>query len=989
MHEALSCYIGYQRNGQLLITYIEDRTHIMSSTSNFDESIVEPFNWNKYHTLRKLEEVPEDFFPHVCKSEQNGIELGSVVEVENEDKNGYWFASVCLSKGVSINLHYIGDKNNKHDFWLELKSSRIHPLNWGSKNYKKLVPPCPDRFLRKGVPIYNIFKPGMFVEVQDKEYPYGVWTSKILKNVGGRLFVKMLGVSSPEETPFWLFYSNERIFPLGWADQKGLPWRVMNVDVNIKNLKKGSSLLMNVLKPKFPEQHSYKVGDMLEAINPYSLMVFYVATVVKVYDNRYFKVEMDNDSNPEKRISFVATKENSYLFKAGWASKHKFLLKPPSDWDSSKQFSWLSYAVMKSANLAQVDNPLRKNMYNIHAGMTLEAVDPINPDHICVATIKGFADHWIFLSFDRTNWCQELLHVQSIYSDDIFPIGWCNKHKYSLSTPKLPFINCNNYENHYVSDIDTNFESHKEFLTKYPNYFKGEIPYHYSEMDNQTFEESLLNKLVGSDNLCSDSKTENNDVTEPIIEVKQTELVEEFYELNKFIGSVNLYSDSKTENNDVTELVEEFHDALFSKGEKEVVTKQKCQVQAKKKFNLKKQIKTLNTDNYKMCIYFNKNCYTKNCFLKKKLGKIPNFIGPGPVSTILHQAISIFVRLSYVPLTMLKKIKKNQSILFNGPGGINMVITALNKKSVTPSKFQEQFLLPESKKLAQIYTSNLCHLFGVCEYFMTTEKIVCPHCIVNENKIFKFETNAVQTETNVAQAKTKAVQTKINAAQTIVKPMKRNNEIGNSKSSKKHGNELLYEKITRVAAEELDWSNKHLIEKFKYYMGCIINFEDYVKRLSESLTQHELALLVEIEAKKVYLRDMDDDELYSNTKSDLDEDEEKLFPFVNDWKTSFENFYRQSPVYMNTTIDIGDFEHIKVTSNPKFWCPYDVQNYLSNDMNCTDISKKLKLGLVDGVAFMLLNEEQLVYRLKYSINLAIRVMCHVAHVKHIFLTKYN
>jgi len=32
----------------------------------------------------------------------NGIELGSVVEIENEDKNGYWFASVCSSNGVLL-----------------------------------------------------------------------------------------------------------------------------------------------------------------------------------------------------------------------------------------------------------------------------------------------------------------------------------------------------------------------------------------------------------------------------------------------------------------------------------------------------------------------------------------------------------------------------------------------------------------------------------------------------------------------------------------------------------------------------------------------------------------------------------------------------------------------------------------------------------------------------------------------------------------------
>lgn len=56
---------------------------------------------------------------------------------------------------------------------------------------------------------------------------------------------------------------------------------------------------------------------MLEVINPYSFMVFHVATIVKVYDNRYFKVEVNNESDIDKRISFVATKENPYLFNAG------------------------------------------------------------------------------------------------------------------------------------------------------------------------------------------------------------------------------------------------------------------------------------------------------------------------------------------------------------------------------------------------------------------------------------------------------------------------------------------------------------------------------------------------------------------------------------------------------------------------------------------------------------------------------------------------
>lgn len=59
---------------------------------------------------------------------------------------------------------------------------------------------------------------------------------------------------------------------------------------------------------------------------------------------------------------------------------------------------------MKGAKFANVDNVCRKKIDRIHVGMKLEAVDPIETDRIRVATIKGFTDHWMILSFDRTQW---------------------------------------------------------------------------------------------------------------------------------------------------------------------------------------------------------------------------------------------------------------------------------------------------------------------------------------------------------------------------------------------------------------------------------------------------------------------------------------------------------------------------------------------------------------------------------------------------------
>lgn len=59
---------------------------------------------------------------------------------------------------------------------------------------------------------------------------------------------------------------------------------------------------------------------------------------------------------------------------------------------------------MKNSKLACIDNVCRKKVDNVHIGMKLEAVDPIESYKIRVATIKGLTDHWMLLSFDRTSW---------------------------------------------------------------------------------------------------------------------------------------------------------------------------------------------------------------------------------------------------------------------------------------------------------------------------------------------------------------------------------------------------------------------------------------------------------------------------------------------------------------------------------------------------------------------------------------------------------
>lgn len=62
-------------------------------------------------------------------------------------------------------------------------------------------------------------------------------------------------------------------------------------------------------------------------------------------------------------------------------------------------------------------------------------------------------------------------------------------------------------------------------------------------------------------------------------------------------------------------------------------------------------------------------------------------------------------------------------------------------------------------------------------------------------------------------------------------------------------------------------------------------------------------------------------------------------------KTSFENYYRQNPRFKKFKIDIGQLEHIRVKSNPKYWSDEDVYKYLTNDLFCKDVGLKLYAGV--------------------------------------------
>lgn len=153
------------------------------------------------------------------------------------------------------------------------------------------------------------------------------------------------------------------------------------------------------------------------------------------------------------------------------------------------------------------------------------------------------------------------------------------------------------------------------------------------------------------------SKTVNKkiDVIEPIINIKAPELDKELHDA--------LLLDVKVDNiQENINSVKEFNPKKYKVNNNDTITEY-----------LVNNISPKN--NNKICIYFNKDCYSGGHVVKKKMPTVPNSIGPDNVFFILKRAITILVGLDYFPWNALKKIKDNENMLFNGPGRIKILIS--------------------------------------------------------------------------------------------------------------------------------------------------------------------------------------------------------------------------------------------------------------------------------------------------------------------------
>uniref|UniRef100_A0AAX7SC66 SAM domain-containing protein n=1 Tax=Astatotilapia calliptera TaxID=8154 RepID=A0AAX7SC66_ASTCA len=434
------------------------------------------FNWDDYLEETEAVAVPHHSFKHVDQGLQTGLTPGMKLEVcvRSEPDSPYWVANIITTCGQLLLLRYEGYQDDRRaDFWCDIMTADLHPLGWSRQHDKTMRPPegvrekhqdweallekalaeecsAPASLLelpQRGRDPVELLCAGCYVELQDSVDPGLAWAAEVEENVGGRLKLRLIGTEGLPDTPatLWLFYLHPRLHPPGWAKEHGCTLRPPSgqfLRPRLLEMALHTSVCLSQDQPAI-SAHCFKEGMKLEAVDPAAPISIRPATVTRVYNEQYFLVTMDNlcdiEESESAGRSFLCHRDSPGIFPAQWSLKNGLPLSPPPGYQGP-DFDWADYLKQCEAEAApQHCFPTEQCEHSFKEAMKLEAVNPLSPENIHVATVTRVKGQYIWLSLEglKQPMPELIVHVDSL---DIFPVSWCETNGYPLVYPIKPSV---------------------------------------------------------------------------------------------------------------------------------------------------------------------------------------------------------------------------------------------------------------------------------------------------------------------------------------------------------------------------------------------------------------------------------------------------------------------------------------------------------------------------------------------------------------------
>ncbi|XP_058121001.1 polycomb protein Sfmbt [Anopheles ziemanni] len=307
---------------------------------------------------------------------------------------------------------------------------------------------------------------GMKVEVENTDCdvqqaplvggtPHSFWVATVLRICGYKALLRYEGFDADASKDFWVNLCSAEVHPVGWCATRGKPlippksitkpypdWKEFLVE-RLSNARTLPSTFYNKISDSCKSR--FRVGLNLEVVDKNFISQVKLATINKIVGKRLYVHYYDL---PPEENGFWCHEDSPLIHPVGWATTVGHNLAAPEEY--MERMNAASDQILEpheddaTMDLFKTNFQFEEYCYDdrqtgFEENMKLEAVDPLNLSSICVATVMSvlkFGYIMIRIDFYEPDMNGADWFCYHEKSPCIFPVGFCEKNKITLTPPK-------------------------------------------------------------------------------------------------------------------------------------------------------------------------------------------------------------------------------------------------------------------------------------------------------------------------------------------------------------------------------------------------------------------------------------------------------------------------------------------------------------------------------------------------------------------------
>ncbi|KAH9504832.1 Scm-like with four MBT domains protein 2 [Bulinus truncatus] len=514
----------------------------------------------------------------------------------------------------------------------------------------------PTAFKHVEVSLQSGFSKGMKLEAPNRHNTNTYWVASVVMTCGPLLRLRFEGYKDNSSADFWSDPMTSDIHPIGWCQmnnkslqpppviqEKYLDWQEFLSDC-LKDATPAPAYLLDKSTGATPVDQ-IKEGMKLEIqdiVRPNHLWL--VKIIENVGGRLYLRYEGIEGAGQDFWLFYL----NERLHPVGWCKSQGYEYVPPfalksESGGTNEHFQEIINSVLNDATKQNLpadvfnDQPEIED-HNFQTGMKLEAIDPVNQNNICPATVVEVVDSKYFIvEIDEMGNSEPDKKVRAAChrnTQTIFPVNWAGSKGIKLTCPKgwnMPEFKWSEYL------VSCNAVPAPE------NLFNLDVPEHEFEcgMKLEAVKPSQPSQLYAA------TITKIVDRLMWIHFDSSKKLMDSHVET---INSFNLFPIGWCVSNGYQ---------LKSPG-RIIATPFKKQI-AVVQPEMAEVHSTENQVHRELFggpqIYFNHRCFSGPYLSKGRIAELPRSVGPGPITLVMKEVLSMLINTAYKSCRVLRELQ--------------------------------------------------------------------------------------------------------------------------------------------------------------------------------------------------------------------------------------------------------------------------------------------------------------------------------------------